>query len=185
MDGKQDAFRQQVLLIPGVKSAALSADSPASGNENNSNVTREGDDPSQTVLIGRQAVDYEFFDTYQIEFVAGRAYSRDRETDGNPLAENYVEGQDLVGTMVINEAAVRRLGYLSPEDALGKRVIIGVGRDIDATMEIIGVIQDIQFQSLRQSMRPEMYQLDRRFFNTLSIKFEGAAAPIVTQVENI
>jgi len=185
MEDKQDAFRQQVLSIPGVKSAALSADSPASGNENNSNVTREGDDPSQTVLIGRQAVDYEFFDTYEVKLAAGRTYNRDRETDGNPLVENHVEGQDLVGTMVINEAAVRRLGYLSPEDAVGKRVIIGVGRDIDATMEIIGVIQDIQFQSLRRAMRPEMYQLDRRSFSTLSIKFEGAAAPIVSQVENI
>jgi len=183
VQGKQDTFRQQVLSIPGVKSAAFSADSPASGNESNSNVTREGDDPSQSMLIGRQVVDYEFFDTYEVKFAAGRDYSRDRETDGNPSTENYVEGQDLVGTLVINEATVRRLGYLSPEDAVGKRVTIGLGSNISATMEIIGVIQDMQFQSLRRAMRPEMYQLDRRLFRTLSIKYEGSASPIVSQVE--
>jgi len=185
VQGKQDTFRQQVLSIPGVKSAALSADSPASGNESNTSVTKEGDDPSQSVLIGRQIVDYEFFDTYEVKFVAGRGYSRDRETDGTPSTENYVEGQDLVGTLVINEATVRRLGYLSPEDAVGKRVEIGVSQTVSATMEIIGVIQDMQFQSLRRAMRPEMYQLDRSRFQTLTIKYEGAASPVVSQVEAI
>jgi len=183
--GQQDAFRQQVLAIPGVKSAAFSSDSPASGNENNTSVTKEGDDPSQTVLIGRHIVDYEFFDTYEVKLAAGRFYSPDRETDGNPSAEDYVEGQDLVGTMVINEATVARLGYLSPQDAIGKRVSMGVGASIEATMEIIGVIQDMQFQSLRRAMRPEMYLLNRNLFRTLTIKYEGAAAPVATQVENL
>jgi len=182
---KQDVFRQQLLSIPGVKSAALSADSPASGNESNSSVTKEGEDPDQSVLIGRQVVDYEFFDTYEVTVVAGRTYSADRETDGNPPTDNVVEGQELTGTLVINEATVRRLGYLSPDDAVGKRVVLGVGRNTNAPMEIIGVIRDMKFQSLRRAMRPEMYQLDRSSFRTLTVRYEGNAAPIVSRVEKI
>jgi len=86
---------------------------------------------------------------------------------------------------MINEAAIRRLGYASPEDAIGKRLSLGVEQNIEATMEIIGVVRDMQFQSLRRAMRPEMYLLNRSQFRTLTIKYQGAAAPLATKIEAI
>jgi putative ABC transport system permease protein len=182
---KQDTLLQRVLTLPGVQMAALSGDTPANGNSSNSNITREGDDPNQSMLIGRQVVDHGFFDVYDIEVVAGRLYDRARETDGLPTTDGVPEDQELAGTVVINEAAVRRIGYASAEDAIGKRVSLGVSQDREATMEIIGVIADLQFQSLREPMRPEMFLLSRTYVSALSIKFDGNGSDLVSKIEGI
>lgn len=185
MQGKGETLRQRVMQIPGVTKTSLAADTPANGNESNSNLIREGDDPSQSMLIGRQLIDYDFFDLYGVDVIAGRVYSRDHETDGTPSAEGVSEDQLLSGTLVINQAAVRRLGYASAAEAVGQRVMMGLSQSREAAMEIIGVIRDMQFQSLRRPMRPEMYQLRPTDVRNLSVKFEGDATVILTQVEAI
>jgi len=185
MQGKHDAFRQQILGLPGVRSAALSQDTPSNGNESNTSLTREGDGPSESVLIGRQVVDYEFFDTYEIQVLAGRVYSRDYATDGTPTVVEGADDVPLTGSIVLNEAAVRHLGYASVQDAIGKRLMLQVSRDREAALEVIGVVPDMQFQSLRHPVRPEFYQLNRNFLPTLTIKYEGNAAALVTKVEEV
>jgi len=185
MQGKGDTLRQRLTQIPGVTKTSLAADTPANGNESNSSVTKEGDDPSLSMLIGRQSIDYDFFDLYGVDVIAGRVYSRDRETDGIPSTEGVPEDQLLSGTLVINEAAVRRLGFGSAAKAVGQRVMLGVSQRREAMMEIIGVIRDMQFQSLRRPMRAEMYQLRPADVRNLSVKFEGDAAPILAEIEAI
>lgn len=184
MDGKQDAFRQQVLALPGVKVAALSGSTPVDGNTSNSSVIREGDDPSKSMLIGRQSIGYEFFDVYDVEFTVGRAFSRDRETDGTPPADTPAD-QDLQGTLILNESAVRRLGYPSAQEALGQRLNYGVSESRSASMEIIGIVKDMQLQSLKETVRPEMYLLDNSYISSLSIKFDGNVSNLITQIEQI
>lgn len=185
MQGKEDAFRQRVAQIPGVTLTSLAADTPANGNSGNTSLRREGDDPDKNMLIGRQAVDHEFFDLFEVNLLAGRFYSKDRETDGMPVVEGVPEDQALSGTLVINEAAARRIGFASAEEAIGERLIMGVGLGRTGVIEIIGVIADMQFQSMRESMRPEMYQLQLDFLRNLSVKFEGYPAPIISQIEQI
>jgi len=185
MAGKQNTFRQEVLRLPGVVSAALSADTPSNGNDSNSSVRREEDDPGEELLFGRQVVGYEFFGTYEIDVLAGRVFSRDRETDGMPTVVDTPEEQPLTGTIVVNQTAVDHLGYASPKDAIGKRISLGVGEGRQALMEIIGVIPDMKFQSLRSHMRPEIYVLNRTFVRALSVKFEGNPAALLTKIEAI
>ncbi|MBL4788976.1 MAG: hypothetical protein JKY60_07965 [Kordiimonadaceae bacterium] len=86
------------------------------------------------------------------------------------------------GTLIINEAASRRLGFTSVEEAVGSRVRLGRN---PASIEIIAVIRDMQFQSLRQEMRPEMYQLDRAQFRSLTVKYTGSAAPVAAAIEGV
>lgn len=185
MDGKQEAFRQEILRLAGVRSAALSSDTPSNGNESNTSLNKEGDDPEQTILFGRQVIGFDFFDTYEIQTIAGRIYSRDRETDGTPSAADAGPDEALTGTLVVNESAVQRLGYASPADAIGKRVMMGISGDREASMEIIGVIRDVKFQSLRQPMRPEIFQLRRSNFRTLTVRYEGNAATLSTKIAEI
>lgn len=185
MQGKQEALRQQVEQIPGVLQTSLAPDTPANGNTGNTNLIREGESDKESMLIGRQVVDHEFFDLYDVELLAGRFYERARETDGTPLEENAIEGERQVGTLILNEAATYRMGFASPEAAVGERVRMGLGGNREALMEIIGVIRDMQFQSLREPMRPEMYMLRSDVYLDLSIKFEGDAQPILQEVEAI
>ncbi|NVJ69996.1 MAG: ABC transporter permease [Alphaproteobacteria bacterium] len=185
MLNQQDALKQEVLRMQGVTSASLASGSPADGNENNNSVEIPGDPDAGSILLGRQAADHDFFSTYQIPFIAGRGYERARANDGVPKAEEAKDGEILPGSLVINERAVRRLGFGTPEQAIGKIVRMGVGESAQADLEVIGVVPDINFQSLRQIIRPEMYLLDDSWYGNLAISFTGDAQALVSQIETV
>ena len=185
MKGKQDALREQVGQIPGVVMTSLAPDTPVNGNTGNTTVIREGESDKESTLIGVQVVDHDFFPLYDIELLAGRFYEQARETDRMPVAENAIDNQQLTGTLILNEAASYRMGFASPAAAVGERLRLIIDRDREALMEIIGVVRDMQYQSMREPMRPEMYRLPTDYYLDLSIKFEGDAQPIVQAVEEI
>ncbi|TNE62428.1 MAG: ABC transporter permease [Alphaproteobacteria bacterium] len=186
---KQEALREEILRLPGVTSVAYSGDRPASGNENNTSVTVPGSENTESVLLGVQTVDYDFFSTYQIQFLAGRNYNRDFATDGRPSAEGAKPGEILNGTIILNESALGRLGFGTPQEALGKAVRLGVGGEpgarIQADLQVIGVVPDTHFQSLRRMVRPEMYMMDTDNHNNLSVRFSGDPARLVSAIEGV
>lgn len=185
---RQDAFKEEVSRMPGVIGASLSFGRPSDGNNSNSTVDLPGDPDADSILLGRQAGDHDFFKTYNIPFIAGRDYDRNRANDGIPgreAVEAAEEGDILPGSLVINERAVRRLGFGTPENAIGKVVRIGVGEGVEADLEIIGVVPDINFQSLKEIIRPEMYQVGDSFFGNLTVRFDGDPQALVSRIEAV
>ncbi len=180
---QRDAFKEEVARLPGVVSVSYSFDRPSSGNNSNRGVTLPDSDAS--ILIGYQSVGYDFFETYEVPVIAGRNYSREYSLDGMPSGEGAKPGDRLQGTMVINEAAVRRLGYASNEDAIGKSFSMGVDQDIEADMTIIGVVADLNFQSLRSVIRPEMFSMEKEIFSNLTVRFEGNGADMASKIEQV
>ena len=67
-----------------------------------------GSDPSQVKLMQMFAVDYDYLSAYMPAMICGRYFSEDFGGDLNRI--------------VLNEEAVRLLGYESPEAALGQQV---------------------------------------------------------------
>lgn len=185
MQGKQDALREQVEKIPGVLRTSLAPDTPVNGNTGNNTLIREGASNKESMLIGRQVVDHDFFELYDVELLAGRFYEKSRETDGMPSVENAIDGEQLEGTLILNGAASYRMGFASPAEAIGQRVRMGLDGEHEALLEIIGVVRDMQYQSMREPMRPEMYQLLTDYYLDLSIKFEGNVQPILQEVEAV
>ena len=190
-EDKQQALYQEVVNMPGVLGASYSANAPISGNESNTSVEIPGNEEIGSVLIGRQTVDYDFFEVYQIPIVAGRAYSRDFVNDGLPSIDGATDGELLNGTVVVNEGALRRFGFGSAEEAVGKLIRVPAGRGgpgeatLYAHLEIIGVAADTNFQSLRSVIRPEMYYLvDGRYAN-LAIRYEGNPLELINRLEGV
>ncbi|WP_308911654.1 ABC transporter permease [Pseudokordiimonas caeni] len=180
---KRDAFKEQVLRIPGVVDAAFSSDAPASGNESNISVRVADDDGERTVLIGVHRVDYEFFETYEIPFLAGRAYNRQNALDVTPNGFAAEPGDLLQGNIIVNEGALGRFGFGTPKEAIGRVVKASVGNDVQAQFTIIGVIPDIKFQSLKEVMRPEVYMLASFGFSNLNVRYIGDPRPVVAEIE--
>ncbi|SNY94917.1 ABC transporter permease [Flagellimonas pacifica] len=81
-------------------------------------------------------VDNDFIPHYNIEVVAGRAFSPDFPTDS-------------IGSLVINEAAVKAFGYSEPNEIIGKK-FDQWGRQ----GTIIGVVKDFNYLSLHQDIAP-------------------------------
>jgi putative ABC transport system permease protein len=84
--------------------------------------------------------DYDFVKTYGITIVHGRDFSRSFASDAG-------------GAFLVNETAARRMGWGA--DAVGRKI----GFDTNDMREIVGVMKDFHFESLRSPIAPLLVRL--------------------------
>jgi putative ABC transport system permease protein len=92
-------------------------------------------------------VDYEFLDVLGMELAAGRNFAREY-------------GTDVSEAVIINEAYLNKMGWEQP---LGKRLHI---LNSEQEHEIIGVVKNFHFHSLRQEITPLVISLQPDSFYT-------------------
>lgn len=113
-------------------------------------------------------VDYDYLKTLGLELIAGRDFSRDFGTDEKRA-------------FILNETAVKTYGFGSPEEAIGHPIHWKewVGDSIKRG-EVIGVVKDFHFKSLREQMTPVVLHLYPKVYLslTLKVKAENLAATI-------
>lgn len=102
-------------------------------------------------------IDYGYLDTYKINLLAGRNFSKDQ-----PL--------DTVERVIINETMAKTMGWTA-EEAIGKRY--DQGGDGVGVGEVIGVTEDFQFNSLRESVPPIVMGLMPYFYQKVSVRLAG------------
>jgi putative ABC transport system permease protein len=90
-------------------------------------------------------VDHDFIKAYDLQVIAGRAFDKGRPTDS-------------IG-VVLNESAVQQFGFLSPADAIGKKVWLETVEK--RPNEVIGVIKNYHQQSLQKKYTPLILFMDR------------------------
>ena len=126
------------FLLPGHKNAAAPI-----------KARRQGQDESSTIDMYQAWVDDDFIGIFGIELVAGRNF--DSAFPGDWTA---------TGAVVINEAAVARLGYASAGEALGMEIegLQELITDSDERGElkpsIVGVVRDFHYATLREPIEP-------------------------------
>ncbi len=164
-------LREELLSHAAIESATLSSLTPGFpiGNGTRAFVP---DNPEPIVLMMRP-IDFGFFDTYGIEPIAGRSLSRDFGTDiirdRNSRAVND-------GSVVINSIAAVRMGLGTPQEAIGKSFrFLADSNDTSAevTATVVGVLPDINFSSIRDTVSPEIFFVDEQTQNFLSLKYRS------------
>lgn len=140
--------KKQLMGIPGVSLASVSSSLPGKANHKLETTIKRADGEDEQSSFDAYFVDYDFMDQYALEIIAGRSFS-------NQIAS------DSTGAMIINEAAVKRLGYPDPEDVIGKPYSQW-GKD----GTIIGVVKDFHFQSFREEIQPLTFQTGVSGFST-------------------
>jgi putative ABC transport system permease protein len=153
---KRGALQQSVMRLPNVKTSALSASVPGSGHPGAYSEVENVKGDLQITNLDLYFVDFDYIPLYNFKMVAGRAFSRDHKTDS---------GQ----AMILNEAAVRMLGYHSPDQAVGKRF-----KQWGHEGKIIGVIKDFHYKSLQTPIKPLSIRMDWDNATLLSIKVNAA-----------
>ena len=140
IENHYDAFKQSLLKKSDILSVTSASNVPLSiGNINP--VYWEGRGPDQYEVMNFAAVDYDYFKTFQMDFVEGRSFSRDFTTD----EQNYI----------INEAAVR---FTKLESPIGKLFSIWTREG-----RIIGVVKDFHSRSLHDEIRPVVFTLTKNW----------------------
>ncbi len=89
-------------------------------------------------------VDHDYFNVLGLPIVAGRNF-------------NYDLASDSLGGFILNETAVKSIGWKSNEDAVGK--IFHYGSRRKGT--IIGVVKDFNFESLHEPIKPIVFVVTR------------------------
>ncbi len=106
----------------------------------------------QNVYMPHNRVEWDFFKTYSIDIIAGRDFSIDHSTDATEA-------------FIINETAVRHLGWKTPEEAIGAPMAIS-GRQ----GKIIGVVGDFHYETLHYSIVPVLTYIKTDEANTVSVR---------------
>ena len=155
-----DPLKEELLRNPKISGVTVSLQLPSSIGMYN-NVTWEGAVGDEQIEIIHNRIDYDFLDTYEIELLAGRNFSKEYSSD-------LQDGRDQNSTrsIIINEEAVRRFGW---KDPTGKRVIQVYG-DQRIYYTVIGVIKDFHFSSLRNPIKPMNFFLSMTSRRYVSIK---------------
>jgi putative ABC transport system permease protein len=132
-------------------------------------VTWEGATDNQEIAINHNRVDYDFFDTYEIELVAGRKFSPEFPAD--TASDSDQSGPENSRSIIINREAARQFGW---DDPIGKQVIEVYSEERNYNT-VIGMIKDFHFNSLRQSIRPLKLFLstDNNRYVSVKIRLEG------------
>ena len=159
---KENSFKEEVKKISGVTGASTSGRLAGDEMSRAFNVHRSDDNTGATLAMRNMGADADFINVYQIKLLAGRNFDNtDYNVDYNTLHN-----------ILINENAVKLLGYASNKDAIGKSVTM-FGKKWD----VIGVINNYHQKSLRYAMEPLILQPFYNTNNPVSIKINTKNLP--------
>lgn len=108
----------------------------------------EGKTQNDGQLVRTNAVDESFLQTLGVKPIAGRLFSEEFPADTN-------------NRMILNEAAINKIGFSSPQNSIG-HIVHFDWRGETFTFTIVGVVKDFHFQDLHVPIEPYAFQLNNR-----------------------
>ena len=185
---KADMIVKQMQRIPGVQAAALTDIGVNTTNQSNSYIIPPGS--NRQVLIGQYNVGADYLNAMGLPLKAGRWFDENRPVDDmtTPYPQDFAV-EKAIGArgvnVVANEYAVRKLGFKSDQDAIGKVVRGKLLSDEAGTMNItiIGVVGDTRFRSVRTPIEPMMFHKVTAGPGWLIIRYRGDPATVKAAVE--
>jgi putative ABC transport system permease protein len=149
-----NVIRNELLSAPYILGVTRHAGNVVGGLGNGWITTQNNEGKEVTTSIYRMSVDADYFDTFGMELVAGRTFSKGTG--------------DTTKSVIVNEAAVKMIGWPTPQDALGKP--FGSGEN---ARYVIGVVKDFHFESLHKRVDPLLIG-HIRDGSLISLRIDGA-----------
>ena len=162
-----NAFKNDLLAMPGVKSGTLSSYLPVSNSSRSDNTfsTEPVMNTSNGIDMQRWSIDYDYIKTMGMEIVKGRNFSKDFGSDSSAI--------------LITETTAKMIGF---KDPVGKALY--APGNFPGPIQIIGVVKDFHFESMRQSIGP-LCMILRKSTGLASFKISTTNVQgLVKQVEN-
>ena len=149
----QEAFKTELLNQTGFASASFT-NNELPGQWNTTVFREKGSD--KDYLFETFYVDQDYQSTLKIELVEGRFF---KENTGDTLS------------VIVNEAAVKEFGW---DDNILAREIINFNTETPFTMNVVGVVKDFAFESLKENVRPLILQYAPKS-SLLMVRYDGNA----------
>lgn len=152
-----ETMKQELLRHPQIVSVTAANLMPGDQNTNADGFRFEGGGPDP-IGMGYLNVDFDFFETFGIEFLTGRSFSEERGTD--LFIEPTEDSPRTSAAFILNELAAQQLGW-SANDAPGKWIESVMDREGTKVVRgnVIGVVDNIYFSSIREAIKPVYYRV--------------------------
>ncbi|WP_323838943.1 ABC transporter permease [Algoriphagus sp. D3-2-R+10] len=143
-----DSFLAELKSTPGVEDASSLSHPLVGLSSSTIGLTWEGKNPDEQVKFENITVNMGLVETMGLELVDGRAFSPDFGEENSKI--------------ILNEAAVRTIGF---EDPVGQ--IVNLWGD---DKEVIGVVKDFNFESLKENVKPAFLKYDKGFAGKIMVR---------------
>jgi putative ABC transport system permease protein len=185
---KADMIVHRMQRVPGVRAAALTDIGVSTNNQSNSFIIPAG--TNRQVLIGQYNVGADYLNAMGLRLKAGRWFDENRPIDDmtTPYPQDLAFEKALAArgvNVVINENAAHKLGFKSPEDAIGK-VVMGKLMSDEAgitNITIIGVVGDTRFRTVRTPIEPMMFRKVTAGPGWMIVRYRGDPAAVRSGIE--
>jgi putative ABC transport system permease protein len=164
MFNNYETFKNELTQAPGISSASIGYGFPGdifAGD--NILVPRDGqrvEHPATHLMV-----DFDYVKTLNLQIIAGRDFSKAITTDKDEA-------------FIINETAVRELGFGTPEKAIGQQLLWppwGASRpDSMKVGKIIGVVKDFNYKSLYDKMEVALLHIFPQAYWKVAVKMKTA-----------
>ncbi|MDW3191720.1 MAG: ABC transporter permease [Cytophagales bacterium] len=149
LDDNINAFKTEALRNSNIISGTIANFLPV-GTTNNNNAWFAGKTTGtgNTYVFNNYGIDLDYMETLGMEITEGRNFSAEFPADTTKV--------------LINEAAVAQLGYEKP---IGEYIsTFGGSRETPETItfQIIGIVKDFHFNSMKKAIDPLVFTLDER-----------------------
>ncbi len=161
----QEVFRNSLLTKTGIEKVSFTNN--VFPGVNNTTAFRSAGN-NQDHIMGTYFADYDHAEVMKFQLTAGRYFSKDFPSD--TLAA------------VLNEAAVKELGYDKPLE--NEVIAFGGGPNQEFHLKIVGVVKDFNFESFKEKVRPMVIRLTKTE-NNLLIRYNGASGDVVKETEKL
>lgn len=132
-----ETFMSQVRELPSVLHATNLLGNILDNIPGQSGITWSGLDSERAYEFQSPVVGFDFIETLGIEMREGRSFAKERHDDYSKI--------------ILNESAVKLMGLRDP---VGKKI------DMNGGSEIVGVVRDFHYGSLREAVQPLIFRCD-------------------------
>lgn len=149
-----ETFKNELLKSSEIRTASISDYLPIAGTKRDGNTFwKEGKIKEDIGVFGQKwQVDHEYVQTLGMRIIQGRAFSRDMSSDS--------------AAVVINQSMANKLGLKNP---IGTRIENGWEK-----FTVIGLMENFNFESMRQEVTPLCLVLGKYPSSIISVKISGA-----------
>ncbi|MGB8192925.1 MAG: FtsX-like permease family protein, partial [Chitinophagaceae bacterium] len=163
LDQKADAYKNEMLQVPGVISGTFSSFLPVTNSSRNDNTyfTQPVMDSKTGFNMQAWRIDYDYLKTMGMEIAQGRGFSKEFGSDSTAV--------------IINEAAAK---IMSIDQPLNKKLYTYNDANAQISFNVIGVVKNFHFATLRENIGPLCFFL-RRSTGLLSLKVDSKNIPAI------
>jgi len=153
---RTESLKAELLKLPGVKGATACLKSPMSSITMGTGFYT-GESDQDRFDVDMNFIDTDYVKEFGLRLVAGRNLG-------------VLPSADMDFEILLNETAVRKMGYAKPEDSLGKKLRTGLW---DRKGSVVGVVADFHAYSLQEEIPSSAMVYWPRMVSNLAVKLRG------------